>query len=484
MEFEQRRVNASELAPGMILRSVVGFSAEYAYLDRGLIGFLLERFPGASCEVVRKGATHQLPVEALAPLDALHALTPAPEAQHAPLDALTVESLREHGMRVFLVSGMATPPEPPPGDPIGAQAPVREPPAAAGPARSSGGRIGAPAAGPPAHGSHGGRMTEARALAEQVGQAGEQRLRASGLVRDMFDQGRAGRVSTQPAEQAVEEIVSRGLSRAMGAIAGLRGSDQTYAHCVDTSVIFQEAYTDILNLQGKRVNEAVATQTLLAGFSHDIGKSCVPKEVLDSTQRFTLDSPEMQLIRSHAAEGARILTGLGKAKSTVNVAHYHHVKLDGSLPTSYPSASWDEVMPLTRLAAVVDVYQALIGKRSYKKNWVPGKAVAYLKTLRGTEFDPQMLDYFLRVIGLYPVGSLVRLSTGDLAFVLAIGGEVLDRPVVAVVENAQGELLSHHTLIDLMEALDISVEEVVDHYEHYNADPEQAFQIFTSLNVG
>jgi hypothetical protein len=52
-----------------------------------------------------------------------------------------------------------------------------------------------------------------------------------------------------------------------------------------------------------------------------------------------------------------------------------------------------------------------------------------------------------------------------------------------VVENAKGELLRQHTLIDLMDTPDLFVEEVVDHYEHYNADEEQAFRIFSTLSV-
>ena len=66
---------------------------------------------------------------------------------------------------------------------------------------------------------------------------------------------------------------------------------------------------------------------------------------------------------------------------------------------------------------------------------------------------------------------------------LTIGTEVRDRPGVAVVENAKGELLRQNSLIDLMDEPDISVEDVVDHYEHYQASEGQAFQIFSSLSV-
>jgi hypothetical protein len=79
----------------------------------------------------------------------------------------------------------------------------------------------------------------------------------------------------------------------------------------------------------------------------------------------------------------------------------------------------------------------------------------------------------------------VRLSTNEVAFVLMLAPtQHPDRPIVAVVENASGELLTHHSVLDLMLEPDIRVEEVVDHYEHYNQSEDQAYQIFQSIRVG
>ena len=318
---------------------------------------------------------------------------------------------------------------------------------------------------------------------DKVELAADSRSQSSRVIEDMFHQGRAGKYTSEPAQKAVEDILAQGLPSAMTAVAGLKGSDQTYTHCVDMAVIFQETYADILRHGKSRPTKAINRQHLLAGFMHDIGKSKVPREILDSTKRFAPDGPEMRIMRKHAEDGAQILADLGMDGATINVAHYHHVKIDTSLPTSYPAVDPRKVLPITRLAAIVDVYQALIGKRSYKRNWVPAKAVAHLAGLRGTEFDGPMLDYFLRVVGIYPVGSLVRLSTGELAFVVRIGSEVPERPVVVVVENARGELLRHHDLMDLMMAPDLSVVEAVDHYEHYNQSEDQAYRIFCSMSV-
>jgi HD-GYP domain-containing protein (c-di-GMP phosphodiesterase class II) len=210
----------------------------------------------------------------------------------------------------------------------------------------------------------------------------------------------------------------------------------------------------------------------------------VPKDILDSTARFAPDSHEMTIMRNHATYGARILGEMGMPPLTVNVAHYHHVKRDTSLFASYPRVAYDQVHPITRLASIVDVYQALIGRRRYKKNWVSGKAIEYLRTLRESEFDPGILDHFVDCIGLYPVGTLVRLSTQELAFVLAAGPrEHPDRPMVAVVETASGERVTHHVLLDLMLEADIRVQDVVDHYQHFAESDDQSYQIFQSIRI-
>ena len=332
---------------------------------------------------------------------------------------------------------------------------------------------------------HRARVAEAKKFIETLEPAAESRDKASTRVEEMLDQGRSGSFSTKAAEAAVADLIQGGKTTAVKALAGLKGSDQTYAHCVDMSVIFQEAYADILKRTGKEISPETNQFNLLAGFMHDIGKSEVPKEILESTKRFAPDSQEMLILRNHTMYGARILEELGLHKAQINVAHYHHVKKDSTLFTSYPDVPYDDVLPVTRLASITDVYQALIGRRRYKKNWVPAKAIDYMMKLSGSEFDERMLEHFVRSVGRYPVGSLLKLSTGQLAFVVRLGPEEADdSPVVVAVESANGELLEHNELIDLAVERDISIEEIVDHYDHYNETEDQSYQIFRSISLG
>ena len=349
---------------------------------------------------------------------------------------------------------------------------------------------GSPAAAAPVAGSPAARerraqkLAEVRRLVETLEQATQAREQSASRVEEMLDLGRTGKYSTHGIESVIEEILSKGSAPAMKAIAGLKSSDQTYAHCVDMSVILQETYAEMLARQGKTSSDANKRFVLMAGFLHDIGKSEVPKEILDSTTRFAPDSREMTIMRNHATYGARILTEMGMHPIHINVAHYHHVKRDTSMFASYPNVAYEQVHPITRLASIVDVYQALIGRRRYKKNWVSGRAIEYLRVLRETDFDEAILDNFVACIGIYPVGTLVRLSTGDIAFVMSAGPrEHPERPAVAVVQNKAGELLAHHTLIDLMADTDVHVDEVLDHYEHFNQSEDQAYQVFQSIRI-
>lgn len=465
MEPSRHKVKVNQLVTGMVIVEVSEFSFDYATLDADKLKFLQTEFKGTTAIVMDDSGNREIPIGELKEFDHVQGITNIP----SDLKLATVvdgvgSKLEKQGLIEFMVSV-----------PQGVKIPDAD---------------GAPKAPQLAIGSddarklHEKKKVEVKKLIESISTANTNRGKACAAVEDMLDVGRGGNFTSKGAEKMVDEIMKDGSSPAIKAIAGLKGSDQTYAHCVDMSAILQDCYRDILERMGKPASKSTNRFTLLAGFMHDIGKSEVPKEILESTERFEPDSQEMLLLRNHTTYGAKILSEMGMHETLINVANYHHVKKDNTLFTSYPDVEFSKVRPITRLASVVDVYQALIGRRKYKRSWVPGKAIDYIRHLSGTEFDERMIDQFILSMGIYPVGSLVRLSTNEIAFVLMIAPlEHPTRPIVAVVENASGELLSSHSLLDLMLEKDIEIDEVVDHYEHFTESEDQSYRIFESIRV-
>ncbi|MBU3917901.1 HD domain-containing protein, partial [bacterium] len=218
---------------------------------------------------------------------------------------------------------------------------------------------------------------------------------------------------------------------------------------------------------------------LLGAFLHDFGKSKIPKEILDSTVRFERESREMKLMESHPDFGAKLLSDMDMPDAIVNMAHYHHVKQDTTMNSCYPkNVDFRKVIPETRLLSIIDAYQALVGRRKYKKSWNPPAAIRYIDALAGVEFDMDIWDDFLQVIGLYPKGSLVELSDKSIGFVMSVPKENLDKPQVAIVRNKFGEDLDSHTLIDLEFEKDIIITQDLDIEDTFG---EKAIDIFTNL---
>lgn len=470
---------------------ITELSSEYSYMDSKRIAMLQERFQGSKMKVKRESGESVISVDTLAPGDQITIIGKLPAGMgFESVDGEMIDFLKKQGFMEFLAI---------PGEPVSPSAEPTPQPAASSspnsredaplqPKAAESAQAGKTRIAPPAFVSSKGmkhlkQVAETRYMMEQVEDADTTRTESTTMLYELFEQGRAGQISTKSATETVERILYKDISGAMAAVTGLRASDQTYAHCVDMAVLFNEAAMGMLKASGKPPNELVSRSTLAAGFLHDIGKSQIPKEILDSTERYDQDSREMELMRSHVTHSAKILSNANMDNAMINVAHYHHVKKNGIQPMSYPDVAYAQVLPLTRLAAIVDVYQALTGKRSYKKNWVPAHAVKYLRDLSGTEYDEAMMAHFLSVIGNYPVGSLVRLSTGDLAFVVKVEGQDLEKPAVVLAENANGEFFTSNPLIDLMEEQDISITEVVDHYEYYNDSTNQAFEVFKSLKI-
>jgi len=202
------------------------------------------------------------------------------------------------------------------------------------------------------------------------------------------------------------------VMRNPGALLSLIGlktkDDYTFMHCVAVGTLMI-ALGRHIGLPPEMLRDAG-----MAGLLHDVGKTCVPDSVLNKPDRLTAD--EFEAIKQHPQSGHRLLLEAGHDHaSTLDVVLRHHERLDG---TGYPGGlAGDEISTLARLSAVADVYDAVSSERVYHRALPPTAVLRMLLKNVGTHFDGALVHAFVKCIGIYPTGCLVKLASERLAIV-------------------------------------------------------------------
>ena len=282
---------------------------------------------------------------------------------------------------------------------------------------------------------------------EEVQRAIELCERSRAAVIDMFTDVRMGRaLHFEEAENLVNEIANS-VSRhpdAMISLARLKKTDEyTYMHSVAVCALMI-ALARQLELDAKSVREAG-----LAGLLHDIGKMAVPDSVLNKPGKLT--DAEFGQVRMHPEAGARLLRESHRVSAqVVDVCLHHHEKFDGS---GYPHRlEGDDISLFARMGAVCDVYDAITSNRPYKQGWDPAEAIRKMAGWTG-HFDRYVFQSFVKAVGIYPVGSLVRLQSGVIGVVIEqLPGSLLT-PKVKVFFSATTRMPIAQSVIDLSERI-------------------------------
>lgn len=169
-----------------------------------------------------------------------------------------------------------------------------------------------------------------------------------------------------------------------------------------------------------------------AGLLHDIGKATLPPDLLRRAGPLTGD--EFDVAKGHAAAGERILEEAAMPPEVQQAAVGHHERITGN---GYPRSQIANEIPLfARMAAICDVYDALTSVRPYATPMQPALALREMAAWHG-QFDRRLLDAFRTAVGVYPVGSLVRLASRRLAVVVAPGSRPL-APKVRLLKTLTG----------------------------------------------
>jgi len=220
---------------------------------------------------------------------------------------------------------------------------------------------------------------------------------------------------------------------ALVALTAMRNYDNyTFTHMVNVSILTM-GQARALGIEGRLLREFG-----LSALMHDIGKVRTPKEILNKPDKLTDD--EFVIMRRHTVDGAEILRRTPEMPILAPVVAFeHHLRLDG---TGYPFGVRRQSLNVgTMLCSISDIYDAMRSQRAYQQAFPTERILAVLKRNDGTQFDQNLVRRFVQLLGIYPPGNLVRLSTGEVAVVARVHAPDPYRPRVRVLFNASGARL-------------------------------------------
>jgi HD-GYP domain-containing protein (c-di-GMP phosphodiesterase class II) len=239
------------------------------------------------------------------------------------------------------------------------------------------------------------------------------------------------------------ESVLRNTSALM-LLTKIKNQDEyTAEHCINVSILSAAFGKHLGLLEGEIRNLA------LCGLLHDVGKTKVPNEILNKPGSLT--DEEFAVMKNHAAYGRSILIGTGNSlQSAVDVAFSHHERLDG---TGYPRGLTAEQIPyFAKIIALVDTYDAITSARVYKKAQASMRALEIIHKNRGTQFDTELADAFIQLIGVYPPGSIVEMLNGEVGIVIESDEKYKLKPKVLMVRDADKMPVSPYRELNLRAA--------------------------------
>ena len=172
----------------------------------------------------------------------------------------------------------------------------------------------------------------------------------------------------------------------------------------------------------------------VCGLLHDIGKVRVPAEILNKPG--ALDPDEFRLMQKHTEFGHAMLSAHHKLEPIVSdTALTHHERLDGNgYPNGHHARS---ISRFARIIAIVDAYDAITSDRCYRRGRSPADALRILYQERSAHFDPELTEAFIRMIGIYPPGSLVELDSGEVAVIIATNPNHKLRPKIELLLDSR-----------------------------------------------
>lgn len=239
----------------------------------------------------------------------------------------------------------------------------------------------------------------------------------------------------------IEELTSRDI---VCEIRDLKTNhDDTYEHCIGVAILAA------IVCKKMSLNKDMTQKIVMGALLHDIGKMIIPKDILDKPGALTAE--EYEVIKSHTTVGYEMIKDIPELSPIVKVAVLcHHERLDQK---GYPLGKGEELHIGAKIVAACDVYHALLSDRSYRKGLPVNKAMLIAK---GEALCPEIRKIVESILAFYPVGCVVKLSSGHVGIVEKNYVNDLNRPLVRIVYH-EGTKSKERFKLNLQETPYISI---------------------------
>ncbi len=305
-------------------------------------------------------------------------------------------------------------------------------------------------------------------LKEELVRAREIKKEAKKTIHGFMDEVRfGGEIRTGNVERVVEKMVDSIFCNAdaLLSLTRIREKDEyTYMHSMGVCILMI-SFGKHLGFDSQQLREVV-----VGGMLHDVGKMKVPQDILLSDRK--LSDKEFEKMREHVVFSRTLLEQTHNISAiATQIAAEHHERADG---TGYPEGLTQRDISLYGQAvAIVDVYDAMTSKRAYQRRFPPTEVLGKLYEWSEHHFNKDLVQKFIRCVGIYPVGSLVQLESGLLGLVLGHGEESL-KPLVRVIYDTKTKTLIMPYDVDLSNPGNTR-QDRVSHYasfDQWNINPE------------
>jgi putative nucleotidyltransferase with HDIG domain len=273
--------------------------------------------------------------------------------------------------------------------------------------------------------------------------------KAKEAVTSLFTEVRMGEALNIDETASLVDELNQSIARNSAALISLcrlkNADDYTYLHSIAVCVLMMALGRQL------GLKDDVLRHVGIAGLLHDIGKIFIPHAILNKPGKLTDD--EFNIVKGHSLQGWETLNNCGGINElALDVCRHHHERVDGM---GYPDKlSGDALTFFARMGAVCDVYDAITSNRCYKIGWEPAEAIRKMAEWRNGHFDEVIFHAFVKTVGIYPTGTLLKLKSGRLGVVTDQSKKSLTVPIVKVFFSTRSNEPIPQEIVDLSKSSD------------------------------